>query len=55
MTRFIEARATDLDRRLTEMSIFSDERSYVRISNYGEFDSAIGAALLGIERFIESI
>ena len=55
MTAFIEERATDLDRRLTEMSIFTDERSYVRMSNYGEFDSAIGAALLGIERFIESV
>lgn len=55
MTCFIEERAADLDRRLREMSIFADERSYVRLSNYGEFDSAIGAALLGIERFIESI
>ena len=55
MTQFIEEHASDLNRRLMKMSIFTDEHPYVKMSNYGEFDSAIGAALQGIERFIDNL
>ena len=55
MTKFIEEYASEFNRHLSEISIFPEATPFVRMSNYGEFDSAIGAALLGIEKFIETI
>ena len=55
MSRFIEDYADELNRELLRISIFRNDRAYVRFSNYGEFDSAIGAALLNISKFIDTV
>lgn len=55
MSRFVEEYSDRLNDELLKRSIFRDDQPYVRFSNYGEFDSAVGAALLNIEKFIDSI
>lgn len=54
MSKYVGEYEKELRRELARRSSFNDDGSYLKISNYGEFDAAIGAALLHVESFLEN-
>lgn len=54
MSKYVKAYGEVLYKELEERSSFKKSLSYLKIGNYGEFDAAIGAALIHIESFLDN-
>jgi predicted NBD/HSP70 family sugar kinase len=52
MSTYIGERIDELRELLSQRNTFRDGGNYVRIGSYGEFDSAIGAAMVHIDNFL---
>lgn len=55
MSRYVKEYRDYLFKELEQRSSFKKDLSFLKISNYGEFDSAIGAALVHIEQFFDRV
>lgn len=55
MARFLERYAEPLRRALIDRSCLSEDGRYLRFGNYGQYDAAIGAALLHISGFLNEV
>ena len=53
MSRYLSEYTGELQKRLEEQALFPGDISYLHLSNYSEYDAAIGAALLQIEKFLD--
>lgn len=52
MSLYIRDYEADLRDRLTRCNPFNDSGDYLRISDFGDYDAAFGAALVHIDRFL---
>lgn len=52
MSTYLANYMDELKRRLAERNPFKEGGSYLRLAGYGEYDSAIGAAMLHIDQFL---
>lgn len=54
MTQFLKPYTGQLRKALVDGSGVKEDGAYLHFSNYGRYDSAIGAALLNIDKFLDS-
>ena len=52
MSQYIRPYEAELRSRLTQRNPFGDSGDYLRIGNFGEYDAALGAALVHVDRFL---